>query len=133
MAVAEAEKYLRLKAQLAELMHKSRRNRYHLEIMSAINDFQVTSAHMLLVLKECDSSNEKKRSKGREKVQYVLVEFDIAWKKLQEVYEKTRFLSYPEEYVQDRYFHMASRTEDLSWMVEVEEQFHNKVRTWLNQ
>jgi hypothetical protein len=132
-AVDEAEKYLRLQAQLAELIHKSRRNRYHLEMLSAINDLQVTPAHMLLALKECDSSNEKKRTRGMEKVQYVLVEFDIAWKKLKQVYEKTRFLSYPEEYVRDRYFHMASRTEDLSWMVEVEEQFHKNVRAWLTQ
>jgi hypothetical protein len=131
MAVAEAEKYLRLKTQLEELMHKSRRNRYHLELLSAINDFQVTSAHMLLALRECDSSKKKRRTQGMEKVQSGLVEFDIAWKKLQEVYEKTRFLSYPLEYVQDRYFHMASRTEDLSWMVEVEEQFHKNVRAWL--
>jgi hypothetical protein len=102
-------------------------------MLSAINDLQVTPAHMLLALKECDSSNEKKRTRGMEKVQYVLVEFDIAWKKLKQVYEKTRFLSYPEEYVRDRYFHMASRTEDLSWMVEVEEQFHKNVRAWLTQ
>jgi len=133
IAMNEAEKYLRLKAQLAELMHKSRRNRYHLELLSAINDFQVTSAHMLLALRECDSSNKRRRAQGMDKVQSAFDEFDISWKKLQEVYEKTRFLSYPEEYVQDRYFHMASRTEDLSWMIEVEEQFHKNVRAWLEQ
>jgi len=131
MAVDEAEKYLRLKAQLAELMHKSRRNRYHLEMLSAINDIQVTSAHMLLALRECDSSNQRRRAQGMDKVRSALDEFDSTWKKLKEVYEKTRFLSYPAEYVQDRYFHMASRAEDLSWMVEVEEQFHKNVRAWL--
>jgi hexosaminidase len=133
MAADESEKYLRLKAQLAELIHKSRRNRYHLEMLSAINDFQVTSAHMLLALRECDSSNQRRRAQGMDKVRSALDEFDSAWKKLQEVYEQTRFLSYPEEYVQDRYFHMASRTEDLSWMIEVEELFHKNVRAWLNQ
>jgi hexosaminidase len=132
-AVFETEKHLRLKAQLEELLNNARRNRYHLELLSAINDFQVTSAHMLLALKECDRHERKRRAQGMEKVQAVLDEFDEAWKKLQEVYEQTRFLSYPEEYVPDRYFHMASRTEDLSWMIEVEELFHKNVRDWLNQ
>jgi hypothetical protein len=133
MAVEEAEKYLRLKAQLADLIHKSRRNRYHLEMLSAINDFQVTSAHMLLALRECDGSNKKRRAQGMDRVRRALHEFESAWKKLQGVYKKTRFLSYPKEYVQDRYFHMASRSEDLSWMVEVEEQFHKNVIAWLQQ
>lgn len=132
-ALFEAEMYLRLKVQLEELLHNSRRNRYHLELLSAINNFQVTSAHMLLALRECDTRDRRRRARGMEKVQAALDEFDNAWEKLQEVYGKTRFLSYPEEYVPDRYFHMASRTEDLSWMIEVENQFHKNVRDWLNQ
>jgi hypothetical protein len=132
-AEREAERYEALKAQFASLLHKARRNRYHLELLSAINDFQVTSAHMLLALREWDTYSRRERLKGQEKINLALDEFGHAWKKLQDVYEETRFLSYPEDYVPDRYFHMASRREDLSWMIEVEEQLHKQIRDWLNQ
>ncbi|MCK4556882.1 MAG: hypothetical protein KAU47_05145, partial [Candidatus Aminicenantes bacterium] len=115
------------------LLHKARRNRYHLELLSAINDFQVTSAHMLLALRDWDVYSRKERLKGLEEVKRALDEFEQTWKRLQDVYGETRFLSYPEDYVQDRYFHLASRKEDLSWMIEVEEQFHKLIRNWLNQ
>jgi hypothetical protein len=68
-----------------------------------------------------------------EAVRLALIEFEQAWKNLQDVYKETRFLSYPEEYVKDRYFHLASQKEDLSWMINVEEQFHKLVRDWLQQ
>jgi hypothetical protein len=131
-AAIEAQKYLRLKEQLEELRHKARRNRYHIELLSAINDFQVTSALLLLALKECDLPDRTKRAQGMERVQNVLNEFDIAWNRLKDIYGKTRFLAYPEEYVRDRYFHMASRTEDLTWMIEVDKKFHKKIRDWLD-
>ena len=42
------------------------------------------------------------------------------------------FLSYPEDYIPDRYFHLASKSEDLSWMVEVDKKYHMLVRSWLD-
>ena len=130
-AEMERERYERLKAQLASLLHRARRNRYHLEMLSAINDFQVTSSRMLLALKDCDTVSRRTRSKGKEAVRLALVEFEHAWENLQDVYKETRFLSYPEEYVKDRYFHFASQKEDLSWMISVEEQFHKMLQDWL--
>ncbi len=132
-AEREAESYEAIKAQLASLLRKARRNRYHLKLLSVINDFQVTSAHMLLALRDWDTYSRRERLKGQEKIKLALVEFENAWKKLQDVYAETRFLSYPEDYVPDRYFHMASRREDLSWMIEVEEQLHKRIKDWLNQ
>jgi hypothetical protein len=132
-AEMQIEKYEQLKVQLASLLHRARRNRYHLEMLSAINDFQVTSSRMLLALKDCDTVSRRTRSKGMEAVRLALIEFEQAWKNLQDVYKETRFLSYPEEYVKDRYFHLASQKEDLSWMINVEEQFHKLVRDWLQQ
>lgn len=86
----EAERYSRLKAQLEDLTQKARRNHYHLKLLSAINDFQVTSASMLLDLRDCDTADKKKRVSGVEKVRQALKEFDHAWKNLQKIYEETR-------------------------------------------
>ncbi|MDH5704700.1 MAG: beta-N-acetylhexosaminidase [Candidatus Aminicenantes bacterium] len=130
-AEGEVKRHEELKAQLITLRNRAHRNRYHLELLSAINDFQVTSAHLLLTLKECDTASKRKRAEGMRKVWQSLEGFEQAWRKLKEVYEETRFLSYPEDYVQDRYFHLASRKEDLTWMIEVETQFHELVKDWL--
>jgi hypothetical protein len=47
------------------------------------------------------------------------------------VYEKTRFISYPPDYVPDRYFQVASQKEDLSWMIQAEELFLEMTGKWL--
>lgn len=132
-AAGEADRYLKLKRQLEDLRRSSFRNRYHLELLSAINDFQVTSAHLLIGLKDSDVADEDKHSRGILEVKNALSGFDKAWEGLKSVYQKTRFLSYPENYVQDRYAHLASRAEDLTWMIEVETLFHSSVRKWLEQ
>jgi len=130
-AEKEAERYMRLKAQLEDLTKKARRNRYHLELLSAINDFQVTSAHMLLALRDCDTAYNAKQDRSFSGIPLVFERFDRAWEKLQKVYEKTRFISYPENYIKDRYFHLASQSEDLSWMINVEKQYHKLIRDWM--
>ena len=50
-------------------------------------------------------------------------DFDQAWSNLKSVYAITRFIVYPVNYVPDRYFHLASQREDLTWMIQVEELF----------
>lgn len=124
-------RYERLKLQLKDLSKKTLRNRYHLKLHSAINDFQVTSAYLLLALEDCDSSNNVVRASGYRKVEKALEYFEQTWQNLKNIYAETRFLSYPEDYIADRYFHLASKSEDLSWMVEVEKKYHVLVRNWL--
>jgi len=72
-----------------------------------------------------------KARRNRYQVRRALEEFDLAWEKLKKIYEETRFISYPEGYVKDRYSHLASQSEDLSWMISVEKQYHKLVRDWL--
>lgn len=131
IAHKETERYTRLKAKLEELKEKAQRNRYHLELLSAINDFQITSAHMLLALRDCDTADSKKRANCEKKVYEIMKKFDHAWENLKKVYRKTRFISYPDTYVKDRYFHLASKSEDLTWMVDVDNKFHKLVKEWL--
>ena len=132
IAWKEIKRYSKIKALLEDLSLKARRNRYHLELLSAINDFQSTSPRLLLALQYCDTADKMKRAQGLEKIHHALKEFDIVWEELKKVYEKTRFISYPEGYVKDCYSHLASQNEDLSWMINVEKQYHKLVRNWLN-
>ncbi len=121
----EMARYEKTSAVLSGLLKKSRRNRYHLELLTAINDFQAAVPDMLLALNAFDEG------KGGGKVKDALKRFDSAWAGLMKTYGKTRFLSYPASYVQDRYFHFASRTEDQTWLIQVEKELHRKIRELL--
>jgi len=128
-----AEQYQYNTKTINKLYNNSKRNRYHWEIVSAINDFQITAPHLLLALEQCDTDNKAQLEKGIEKVNIALDKFNRAWEKLQTVYAETRFISYPVNYVPDRYFHFASQREDLSWMIQVEELFHEMIYQWINR
>ena len=133
----EAEKqivtYQSTSKQLNDLYRASIRNRFHWKVFSAINDFQITAPKFLLALKQCDVENKSKRDKGYKAVRKALDEFDAAWENLKSVYAETRHISYPDNYIADRYFHFASQREDLSWMIQVEEQIRPIVNNWLNE
>ncbi len=130
-AEEELKRYGKTSKQLSQLSKKVRRNRYHLEMLSAINDFQITAAQLLLALQQCDLADKLQQKEGFKSVRAAIEKFDRTWKNLQAVYAKTRFITYPENFVRDRYFHFASRREDLSWLIEAEEKYHKLVRDWL--
>ncbi len=116
---------------LDSLYRCSEKNRYHWQLFSAVNDFQVTAPRLLLALKKCDTADAVALKEGKRDVKKALEAFDKAWKNLQEVYAETRFLAYPPGYVPDRYYHFASQREDLSWMIQPEGLFFPMVREWL--
>jgi len=116
---------------LDSLYRCSEMNRYHWQLFSVVNDFQITAPRMLLALRACDTEDPAEREKGKEQVLQAMKSFDGVWKRLQEVYAETRFLAYPPGYMPDRYYHFASQREDLSWMIQPEELFFPMVREWL--
>lgn len=130
-AEEEAIRYKKTSKQLTELIKKSRRNRFFWQVFQVINDFQITTPHLLLALKMCDTEDIERQKAGFEHVRTVLSEFESDWANLEHVFAKTRFISYPENYVQDRYYHIASQREDISFMKQVEELYHPMVREWL--
>jgi hexosaminidase len=132
-AASISEIYFYTSETLKKLYNSSKRNRYHWELFMAINDFQVTAPHLLLALKQCDTSDETQWEAGIEKVNDVLKEFTQVWGNLQNVYSKTRFIYYPVNYVPDHYFHYASQQEDLTWMIQPEELFHNMIEQWMRK
>jgi hexosaminidase len=128
-----AGQYSNTSKTLNGLYNNSKRNRYHWELLSAINDFQITAPDLLLALKQCDTPDKIQQKSGFEKVKSALNEFTRAWENLQNVYAEIRFIKYPENYVSDRYFHYASQREDLSWMIQPEEMFHSMIREWIEK
>ncbi len=117
---------------LNALYAQSRRNRYHWQVFIALNDFQNTAPKLLLALRSCDSENSQIVKEGKKEVLTALYDFEKAWEKLEFIYSKTRFTTYPKDYIPDRYFHFASQREDLTYLIQSEELLHKMVKEWLN-
>ena len=125
------ESYQETSKNLNYLYQNSKKNRYHWDVFIAINDFQISAPRLLLALKKCDTNIRKERLKGLDNLKIAMTYFDQSWKRLKEVYARTRFLSYPENHVPDRYYHFASQREDLTWMIQVEELLFPIINKWM--
>ncbi len=119
--------------QIVALYSLSLRNRYHWEVYKALNDFQITVPRLLAALQKCDTPDPASLKDGRNQVREAIQEFNIVWENLQKVYSETRFISYPDDYIPDRYFHFASQREDLTYLIQTEELFHKMVGKWMNE
>ena len=127
----EKNSYKELSDRLIELYNKSRRNRYYWSLSIALYNLQSTIPDLLLALKESDSPDKIQQYAGLEDVKKAIKNFQEAWKELENVYGQTRFISYPPNYVPDRYFHLASQREDLTWMIQPEQLFFGMIEKWL--
>ena len=131
-ALVEVNDYKVLSDRLSELYNMSRRNRYYWTLSTALYNLQIGAPKLLLALKESDSADKAQQSTGFEDVKKAMKEIQEAWKNVEEVYSQTRFISCPVNYVPDRYFHLASQREDLTWMIQPEELFFGMIEKWMN-
>jgi hexosaminidase len=129
----EVDHYADLSSKLRELYVAASRNRYYWELSMALYDLQNTAPRLLLALKQCDNADKAKLQSGIEQVKSAIREFQEIWANVQSEYARTRFISYPPNYVPDRYFHTASQREDLTWMIQAEEMFHGMIEAWLEK
>ena len=123
--------YPLLAAKLNDLIHSSRRNRYYWKLSLALYNFQMATPDLLLALQKTDSPDKTQQKAGIEKVRQALAHFHDAWNNLQMVYSETRFIADPPNYIPDRYFHLASQREDLSWMIQSQELYEGMIKKWL--
>ena len=120
-----------LSERLLELYNTSKRNRYYWSLSLALYHLQSTAPPVLLALKECDSADKDQQKTGFENVKKAMKKFQQAWKEVESIYGQTRFTSYPANYVPDRYFHLASQCEDLTWMIQAEKLYFGMIEKWL--
>ncbi|MCP4625383.1 MAG: hypothetical protein GY850_17955, partial [bacterium] len=115
----EIKRYEKTKAILESLAKKAHRNQYHIEILTAANDFQITTAGILLAVGRCDVQPS---GDARANLRKELENFEQAWSKLKTVYSKTRFIANPDGYVMDSHnTHIANQRPGLTWLIIPEE------------
>jgi len=120
--------YIKTSETIERFYRESSKNKYHWELFRALNDFQVTAPDLLSALRSFDASDPEQRKSGMENILSALDQFDKSWENLKSVYSRTRYVSYPENHIPDRYFHYASQREDLSWMIQPEELLHKMIK-----
>lgn len=125
----EINNYAKVSEKLKKLYSRSTRNKYYWQLSLAIYNFQTTLPRLLLALNKYDIRDKKE---GIEAVQEELKVFHKCWTELQTVYSETRFISNPSNFIPDRYFHIASQREDLSWMIQAQELYESMIKNWLH-
>jgi hypothetical protein len=131
-ALIEKKNFQSLSDRLGDQINKSKRNRYYWILSLSLYRLQSTIPDLLLALQESDSNEKSLQRKGRDDVKIAMDKFQKRWKDVENVYGETRFISYPADYIPDRYFHLASQKEDLTWMIQPEELFFGMLQKWLN-
>jgi hypothetical protein len=132
-SVDEMNNYKVLSDRLKEICNSSKRNRYYWTLSLALYNLQSSAPGLLLALRECDIADKEQRKSGIENLKKAMKNFQIAWNEVEDIYSQTRFIAYPVNYVPDRYFHLASQREDLTWMIQPEELFLGMIDTWLKK
>ncbi len=123
--------YPLLAAKINNIKYSARRNRYYWKLSQSLLNFQMSTPSLLLALQKADSRDKVQQRSGIERVQQALTDFHNAWAGLQTVYSETRFIADPPNYISDRYFHLASQREDLSWMIQAQELYEAMIKKWL--
>jgi hexosaminidase len=131
-ALIEKNNFQSLSDRLEDEINNSKRNRYYWTLSLSLYRLQSTIPDLLLALQESDSNEKGLQRKGREDVKIAMDKFQKCWKDVESVYGETRFISYPPDFIPDRYFHLASQKEDLTWMIQPEELFFGMLQKWLN-
>jgi len=130
-ATIEQNSYRELSGRLTDFYNQSRRNRYFWKLSEKLYNLQSSIPVLLLALKECDTADRIKQNEGFDDVKKAMTAFLKAWDELKDIYGETRFISYPANYIPDRYFHLASQREDLTWMIQPEELFFGMIEKWM--
>ncbi len=130
-ATIEMNNYENLSERLTDIYNNSKRNRYYWSLSKALYNLQRTTPELLLALKESDSADKVRQKSGFDNVKKAMNDFQKAWTEVQSVYGQTRFISYPANYIPDRYFHLASQREDLTWMIQAQELYFGMIDKWI--
>jgi hexosaminidase len=126
-AVIEMNNHKNLSERLTELYNTSKRNRYYWSLSKALYDLQSNTPKILLALKEYDSGDKVQQQSGLVNLKAAMNDFQKVWAEVLSVYGQTRFVSYPANYIPDRYFHLASQREDLTWMIQAQEMYFGMI------
>ena len=135
-AAEEIKRYEQIKAIIVQNNRMARRNFFSLELMNAINELQVYSPRLLLLLNKYDIANTNaEKANYQSQIQQLLLSFADYRKQYEAVFSKTRFLANPPGYILDQNNDpmLANGTNNSDWMFVLELEMNLSVQNWLKK
>jgi hypothetical protein len=134
LAKTEVTRYSTIKEKIADASKLARRNHYSLSLMNQINEFQIYSANIILLLERYDKAgtNTERQSAASEIRSYVS-SFSKIRKALEDVISETRFLKNPEGYVRAKTDDLSNGGIDNEYMFVYETPMNEGIRNWLTK
>jgi hypothetical protein len=133
LAHGEMDRYGTIRERIAKAQKAARRNHYSLELMNAINEFQVYSTKLLLLFEKYDKAASSSDKQAAEKeIEDYMNSFMTIRSNLENVISEKRFLKNPEGYVRSVTADLANGGIDNEWMFVHETPMNEKIKDWLN-
>ena len=133
-AKIEATRYLSIKEKIEAALKLARRNRYSLQLMEQINEFQSYSFKLILLLEKFDkSSSQSEREMAASQIGKHVESFSKIRNDFENVVSKNRFLNNPDAYVRSVTADLANGGINNEWMFLHETPMNEKVIDWLKK
>jgi hexosaminidase len=132
LARTEASRYETVKDRIDRASKIARRNYYSLALMYQINEFQIYSSNIILLLEKFDKAKtpDERRTTASEIRSYV-ISFTNLRSALENVISETRFLKNPEGYIRSKTADLANGGINNEWMFVYETPMNEKINNWL--
>jgi len=113
----------------------TRRNQYALSLFDVINELQMYSCQLLLLLKQYDQAAKAAKHEKAVLIKKQVEKFAVIRTRLEATYSKTRIMGNPEGYQLDSNFHkhLANGTNNTDWMFVYEIAMNQQINEWLLQ
>ncbi|MCE5347675.1 MAG: beta-N-acetylhexosaminidase [Bacteroidales bacterium] len=132
LAGKEVSRYETIKNRIANASKLARRNHYSLALMNQINEFQIYSSNIILLLEKYDKSTSTAgRQSMKTEIQNYVSSFSKIRCTLENVISETRFLKDPDGYIRSKTADLANGGKDNDWMFVYETVMNEKVKNWL--
>ena len=132
-AKTEVVRYETIKEKIGNAAKLARRNRYSLDLMNQINDFQIYASKIILLLEKYDKAKSYERQTARAEIRNFVSSFRKIRTDLENVISVNRFLKNPEGYVRAKTRDLANGGIDNEWMFVHETPMNEKIIDWLDK
>lgn len=122
--------YNSISAKISKMRSSALRNGFNLDVYNQVNKLAHYSPKALLALKAYDEAETPAEElEAVKKLGMLKVEFSLLRGEFEAVYEKTRVLNKPENYIldQDHHVHMANQSLNFDWQFIGEQMFLDKL------
>jgi hypothetical protein len=132
-AAKALKQYAIIREKISKASALTRRNRYSLEVMNQVNELQVYSAKLLLLLEKVDKASAQNKQEAVTSLRNHVESFKSIRDQFEKVYGKTRIMGNPPGYKLDMniHGHLANGTINTDWMFMYELPINQKVSEWI--